>query len=207
MLVAALIVALAFFGLLFWSLSGGWDGLRPAAQPTDAKVVAARSAARGPLDTADAEVSAALVPVTGQPAATGSFDGCREGDNNWKIKDGYTLRCQHARVSVTPLPDTSAATTSKIERALSDAGYHTKETWDQLDMNDSGHGEGLYTSTDGATTARVIIAPKGEPSTTSVYYPAWDVWHEADFDEVVAVTGAASTPLVTVIVTRTYFED
>jgi hypothetical protein len=99
-LVLVLLGVLAFGAWLGWVLSGGWDGLRPKAQPDDRAVVAARQAAHAPLDQLTEHVLAGLQrpAVSGRlemvEAARVRVDGCEEGQNNWKIHSGYTLRCE-----------------------------------------------------------------------------------------------------------------
>jgi hypothetical protein len=103
-LVIALLLALLGVGAVVawvaWGFAGGWDGIRPKAQPDDRAVVVARQAAHAPLDQLTAHVLAGLQ----RSAASGRLetletarvrvDGCEEGQNNWKIHSGYTLRCE-----------------------------------------------------------------------------------------------------------------
>lgn len=98
LLVLAAVVVLAVVaavGLFVWALSGAWDGLRGQADPSDRQVVAARREARGSLDTLTARALGAVgASVAGREAAKVRYDQCRQGQNNWKIHDGYTLRCE-----------------------------------------------------------------------------------------------------------------
>jgi hypothetical protein len=103
-LVVALLLVLLGVGAVVawvaWGFAGGWDGIRPKAQPDDRAVVAARQAAHAPLDQLTAHViaglqrSAASGRLDTVEAARVRVDGCEEGQNNWKIHSGYTLRCE-----------------------------------------------------------------------------------------------------------------
>jgi hypothetical protein len=103
-LVIALLLVLLGVGAVVawvaWGFAGGWDGIRPKAQPNDRAVVAARQAAHAPLDQLTGHVlaglsrSAASGRLETVEAARVRVDGCEEGQNNWKIHSGYTLRCE-----------------------------------------------------------------------------------------------------------------
>jgi hypothetical protein len=103
LLALALVVlgVLVFVAWLTWALSGGWDGLRPKAHADDRAVVTARGLAAAPLDDLTATVlaaldrSAATLPVELARVRT---DDCHEGQNNWKVHSGFTLRCELADV-------------------------------------------------------------------------------------------------------------
>jgi hypothetical protein len=107
-----------------WVVSGGWDGLRPKAQPDGRAVVAARQAAHAPLDQLTAHVlaglqrSAASGRLETVEAARLRVDGCEEGQNNWKIHSGYTLRCE--LTDVVSLGLTAAAQADRGQAPASD---------------------------------------------------------------------------------------
>ena len=85
-------------GVLWWGLSGGWDGIRPAAQPEDRDVVDAREAGHEPLAVLADPTATALAEV-GVDLGRAEVDQCSAGQNNWKTKDGYTLSCSQASVT------------------------------------------------------------------------------------------------------------
>jgi hypothetical protein len=131
-LVAVLLVGvLAVIGLFVWAFSGGWDGLRGTASPSDAKVVAAREHSGGELDRLTEGTLRTIGPA--RELARIRTDSCRSGQNNWKIHDGYTLRCERsdAVVLVPPDADVSAAG-RRLSAALTAAGWHVPGGRDEL---------------------------------------------------------------------------
>jgi hypothetical protein len=122
LLAVVLVGVLAAVGLLVWAFSGGWDGLRGQADPHDRAVTAARDGSRDDLDALTRET---LGAVGGRELARVRFDGCRQGENNWKIHDGYTLRCEMSDSVV--LAPTGAgdvtAVAAELDQALQRAGW------------------------------------------------------------------------------------
>lgn len=92
LLVAVVVAVVAVVALLVWALSGLSNGLRGPTRPSDRTVVAARRAAGPELDALTRDTLAALGPL--HELARVRTQECREGQNNWKIHDGYTLRCE-----------------------------------------------------------------------------------------------------------------
>lgn len=123
LLAVVVVGVLAAVGLLVWAISGGWDGLRGTAQPDDRPVVAARERSRGELDTVTAR---AVRSVAGRELARIRFDSCAHGQNNWKVHDGYTLRCELAD-SVVLAPDAAdvTAAAAQIDEALQRDGWRS----------------------------------------------------------------------------------
>lgn len=122
LLAVVLLGVLAAVGLLVWAFSGGWDGLRGQAEPHDRAVTAARDGSRHDLDALTRETLAA---VGGRELARVRFDDCQQGQNNWKIHDGYTLRCELTD-SVVLAPARAGDVTAlaaELDRALQRAGW------------------------------------------------------------------------------------
>jgi hypothetical protein len=111
----------AFAAWLSWVLAGGWDGLRSEAEPDDRAVVAARRLAPAPLDGLTAAVLAAMDRSTSADlvrTARVRTDDCHEGQNNWKVHSGFTLRCElddvvALRLHTTPTSSLRAASASE----------------------------------------------------------------------------------------------
>lgn len=121
LLAVVLLGILAAVGLLVWAFSGGWDGLRGQADPHDRKVVAARDGSRDDLDALTRET---LGAVGGRELARVRFDGCQQGQNNWKIHDGYTLRCELAdSVVLAPTGGDVTEVAAAIDQALQRDGW------------------------------------------------------------------------------------
>lgn len=116
-----LLAVLAAFGLFVWAFSGGWDGVRSQAEPSDREVVTARGQARDELTSLTTEV---LRSVPGTQLARVRFDQCEQGQNNWKIHDGFTLRCELAdSVALAPRSGDVSAVAAQIDDALRRAGW------------------------------------------------------------------------------------
>ncbi len=117
-----LLALLAILALLAWGLAGGWDGLRPQASSDDRRVVGARRAAGGELDDLLASTAAAM--GGGQVLASVRYDRCEKGQNNWKVHDGYTLRCELTEAAVRRADDAQVtATAARFDAALRAAGW------------------------------------------------------------------------------------
>lgn len=200
---------LVFVGMLFWSFSGGWDGLRREAQPDDRRVVAARAAVSDTLDPANAQVLAAISPITGAPVATGSADACARGQNNWKIRNGWTLSCEAAAVSLTALPDSSETTLTSLNAALRGAGYAPEQPWEELQMGAS-TGSGIFHGPDG-TTVKIAIneppAPGEQAYFSTALYPYGTAYQDEDLLAVTEAREASTGTTMTLAVSTTYFKD
>ncbi|GAB3591367.1 hypothetical protein GCM10027446_09070 [Angustibacter peucedani] len=124
-IVLAVVLVLAFLavvGLFVWAMSGGWDGLRPGASADSRKVVKARQSAGGQLDV----LAAGTVQLVGagEPVARLRYDHCYEGQNNWKVHDGYTLRCELVELVVVQAPGGDVtATAAHLARTVTAAGW------------------------------------------------------------------------------------
>lgn len=130
LLTVLLLAVLAAFGLFVWAFSGGWDGLRGQAEPSDREVVSARHHARDELSALTSDV---LRSVPGTELARVRFDQCQHGQNNWKIHDGYTLRCELAdSVALAPSSDDVSAVAAQVDAALRAAGWTPVGSLDEL---------------------------------------------------------------------------
>lgn len=122
-MIAGLVVLglLGLLALLVWGLSGGWDGLRPQAGPDDGRVVSARRGAGSELDDLAARTAAT---AGGQPVASVRFDRCAKGQNNFKVRDGYTLRCELTEAVVRRSDGGDVTVTAaSLDAALRAAGW------------------------------------------------------------------------------------
>jgi hypothetical protein len=157
-LVLVLLGVLAIGAWLGWVLSGGWDGLRPKAQPDDRAVVAARAQAAAPLDDLTATVLAAMdrLSDTGLvEAARIRTDECHEGQNNWKVHSGFTLRCEIADVLAlrldTDIPGSAgAAPTSQRLAPLETAARSMDAELRDEGWTEAYTGSGLHVSRSGS---------------------------------------------------------
>lgn len=97
-IVALLIIAIPFLGylLLVISLSGGIDGvvndLKPAPNPESSNVATKRSYVKQSIETSFTELDN---KIGHRNYATSFHDRCYQGQNNWKVKDGYAHRCDY----------------------------------------------------------------------------------------------------------------
>jgi hypothetical protein len=97
---------LAAAAVFVWSFSGGWDGIRPQPEADDRRVVQAREASGAELD----RLTAATVGLLGAPElARARTDECQVGQNNWKVHEGYKLRCERTDVVVLAAPSNDVA--------------------------------------------------------------------------------------------------
>ncbi len=120
--VVAVVVAVPLVagGIFVWSFSGGWDGIRPAAQPTDDDVVSARTGSADRTRSLHADsVDQVLSASDGTVLATTDVDMCREGMNDWKNHDGYTLSCSRTAATAIQLPRQAAF--DDVVRAVEEA--------------------------------------------------------------------------------------
>ncbi len=212
--------ALAAVGLLVWALSGGWDGLRSRAEPDDQQVVAARQRSHGELD---ALTSATLATVGGRERARVRFDQCRTGQNNWKIHDGYTLRCELAdSVVLTPDDGDVTAIAARLDAGLQRAGWRPVGIRNEMSLSEdsdlsylrrtrTGH---YQRSDDERLQLDVGVTVRSSSPVTGdlPYDPAVDVegdvtaYREAVRGAADAVPGTGQ-PRVVVHTTVRYFED
>ncbi len=134
LLAVALVVALAVVALLVWAVSGGWDGLRPAAGADDRRVVDARQRAGAELDDLLARTQRSL--GRGTVLATVRYDRCEQGQNNWKVHDGYTLRCELTE-AVVQRPDAGEEVTPlarRVAAALTADGWTATGGGDEMTL-------------------------------------------------------------------------
>lgn len=190
-------------GYFFWQFSGGWDGIRPQAEPTWNTVVAAREKATAALPDQQAELDAMIAPIAGEPLARGTLDGCKRGVNDWKIHHGYTLSCATAVVAVYPWSEDAAAA-HKLAAAITERGYRPEGEHTALDSpNNSGHASGWYTSDN--AEMRIDIHPPHDP--TDIIYPGDDAYSDDDTQAVDAAIRRYYHSFLVVVISRTYFED
>ncbi|RRD03300.1 hypothetical protein EII34_14640 [Arachnia propionica] len=190
-------------GRVAWEFAGGWDGIRPQAEPTWGTVVTAREEALAALPAQQDELDALITPITGEPRARGTLDGCTKGVNNWKIHHGYTLSCATAAVAVYPWPNDPAAfhqlTTTLAEHGYQPVGEHSalrppEDMWGT---------SGWYTS--GSAELRIDIRLPDD--LTQIIYPRDDAYSDDDTQAVDAVIRSDPLPLLVMVVSRPYFED
>lgn len=198
----AVLVPLALLAVLAWSFSGGWDGIRPQPQAGDRRVVRARERAAAPLDRA---TRATLPVVGGAELVRARTDECREGQNNWKIHDGYKLRCELTDVVVVTAPDPGVPDAStRVDAALRTAGLRPPYDGAGLDPpRYPGTASGSYVGPAG--DVGVTVTQGGTGGDPFLLSDAHVVSGDA-----AAVRAAMSRPggvRVMVRITRTYFDD
>lgn len=150
-------------GALWWGLSGGWDGIRPAAQPQDRDVVEAREAGREPLARLAGPVEEELAPG-GSGLGTAEVDQCSPGQNNWKTSDGYTLSCSQASVvGATSSGSSVEVVAADVDARLRGLGW-APASYGELEVFASGgNAEGRYERADDPTAVLEVdvVAPGG----------------------------------------------
>lgn len=93
-----IVIAIPFLGylLLVISFSGGISGvisdLKSAPNPESSNLVSKRNAARNSINSSFTELDS-KIGFTSYAVAT--HDRCYEGQNNWKVHDGYAHRCTY----------------------------------------------------------------------------------------------------------------
>lgn len=203
----ALLIVVIVVGAFIWSFSGGWDGIRREAQPSDRRVIEGRAAVQEPLAADTAQLEKGLTALFGSPIAHGSADGCERGQNNWKIHDGYTLKCDAARVLVYELhsssPDAAAA---GITACVESAGW-TAGQYGGLKLEtgaDSGSGRWQKGEAD-----QVLLAIDAPGSEIYLNYPGKfsSVYASAEMATVDQAIKNPHRTLVTVVVQKNYFLD
>ena len=197
--------ALLLAGAFLWTFAGGWDGIRPEADPAGPAATRARAEATAELPARQSDLDALVAPAAGEPLARGTVDGCRRGQNNWKIRDGYTLRCRTAVVAAYPWPGTQEAH-DRLTAALAEHGYSAPSPGDALTLPGAGeHATGRYEA-DG-TELVVQIDPPGVEPLISAYYPEGDAYLDDETGGIVPAAVGSGRATLTVIATRTYYED
>lgn len=195
-------------GVLWWGLSGGWDGIRPAAQPEDADVVEAREAGHEPLGRLAGPVEAELVQA-GSPLGPQSVDECAPGQNNWKTKDGWTLQCTQARVIGVEAPGGSVAGVStEIDAELRSLGWKPL-SYGEMEVLASGDvAEARYGRSDDPDAELVVeVSAPGAARPYLWLGRGVPTWGEGDAQPL--LDDLEASPQVTVLasVQRTYFQD
>ena len=198
-------------GVLWWSLSGGWDGIRPAAHPDDRDVVDAREAGHQPLaDLAD-PTAAALAEV-GTDLGREEVDQCSAGQNNWKTQDGWTLSCSQASVTGWEVAGSTAtqldATATDVDARLRSLGW-VPTSYGGMEVFPAGEdAEGRYEHPDDpdATLVVDVAAPGHADPYVSLgrYGPTRE---EGDAQPVLDALASSSQVTVLAVVERTYFQD
>ena len=190
-------------GYFIWAFAGGWDGIRPQADPTWGNVVAAREEAVAELPAHQDELDALITPITGEPLARGTLDGCERGVNNWKIHHGYTLSCATAVVAVYPWPSDADAFHALVA-AIEEFGYRPVGEHSALRLPEQAWGSsGWYASDD--AEMRIDIHPPHDP--TDIIYPGDDAYSDDDTQAVDAAIRSYYHPFLVVVISRIYFED
>ena len=151
---------LAAAAVFVWSFSGGWDGIRPQPEADDRRVVQARKASGAELD----RLTAATVALLGAPElARARTDRCEVGQNNWKVNEGYKLRCERTDVVVLAAPSNDVALTAQDLDARLRAGalvpsYDGGGLWEPADAS------GGRRASNGAVAARGSYGPAEAPA-------------------------------------------
>ena len=194
---------LLLFGMLWWTVSGGWDGIRRQVQPDDRQVVTAREQALATLP----ERQASLNRTFGEPLAHGTVDACHGGRNNWKLSEGYTLRCSTAVVAVYPWPSGLGPDgVTQLQGRIDQAGFQELYDGSGVKILDGHATTGAYRR--GQADVHVHPNPAAPPqSILDVYYPDGDAHLVADTDQIEPAITRSTTPTVSVILTETYFQD
>lgn len=92
-IVALILITIPLAGLtLIWiAFSGGIDReAKPAPDPNSSNIIAKRDAAKTSINQAFEALDASIGFTN---YATSTHDRCYEGQNNWKVHDGYSHRC------------------------------------------------------------------------------------------------------------------
>ncbi|MEO7745737.1 MAG: hypothetical protein ABIV05_05865 [Actinomycetota bacterium] len=158
--VVVVVIPLALLAALAWSFSGGWDGIRPQPQAGDRRVVRARERAAAPLD----RLTASTLPVVGgAELVRARTDECREGQNNWKIHDGYKLRCELTDVVVRTASEADVSTVAaRVDAALRASGRQPTYDGSGLDQQVyGGQAHGSYVGTTGDVSVVVLLGGAG----------------------------------------------
>lgn len=204
---SVVLLVLLGVGALWWGLSGGWDGIRPAARPDDRRVVQAREDGVEPLAALVDPVEDAL---TAGGAAVGrvEVEGCEEGQNNWKIQDGYTLSCAQASVlAATSATPTVQGTADDVDARLRELGWRPTSYGEMETIGTGENAEGRYEHPDDADALLVVdVAAPGQDRP----YVSLGRFGPSDSPEAQELLdGLASSSQVAVVATveRTYFQD
>ncbi|MDO5084040.1 MAG: hypothetical protein Q4D89_11670 [Arachnia propionica] len=198
---AAVLIPLAYVA---WEFGGGWDGMRPEVDPMSSPVVTAREEALAALPAQQDELDALITPITGEPRARGTADGCDRGQNNWKVHDGYTLSCATAAVTVYSWPSDAAAF-HQLTAALAEHGYQPETEHSALESpHHTGAANGRYSS--GNTELHLEIHPPGR-SLPSLYHLRSDAHSVEDMYDVNTVFLRPEETILIVTLSRIYFED
>lgn len=203
--VAAVLVPVALTAVFLWGFSGGWDGIRPGAQADDRRVTRARTASSATLDQL---TSRTLSVSGGQELARVRTDRCEEGQNNWKIHDGFKLRCERTDVLVLTTGETTlAATAAELDARVRSAGWLPVYDGAGLDEHlSAGRAEGSYRrSADDRQTLSLTVV--GEGSTDGLLPTYGDTTVEGDLDVARAALSATGAVRVVVRPTVRYFDD
>lgn len=199
--------ALLFALAVLWTFSGGWDGIRPEAQPDGRRVVAAREQAHATLAQRQHELNELLIPATGEPLADGTADACNRGMNDWKNHTGYTLQCETGVVAVYPLPSASSnATAAAIDTHLRTLGYEPDSDMSAMDIYDNGYGSGRYRKGDHTLVLEAHAAGDPDPILIGLY-PSGDAYEDNDIAALDPAITGSSVATLTVGSAQVYFED
>ncbi len=197
-------------GVLWWGLSGGWDGIRPAAQPEDRDVVDAREAGHERL-AALADPTATALAEVGEDLGRAEVDQCSPGQNNWKVKDGYTLSCSQASVTGWEV----AGATTRVGTAATDVDARLRAlgwvptSYGEMEVRPAGQdAEGRYEHPDDPDAALVVdVAAPGQADpyvSLGRYGPTYE---GGDAAPVLDALASSSRVTVLAVVERTYFQD
>ena len=207
-LASVVAVLLLGFGAFVWSFSGGWDGIRPAAEPDDRAVVAAREAGRDPLEALAGPVEQGLA-TGGSVLGRAEVDQCSTGQNNWKIQDGWTLSCSQATVLGGAAGGTSVqAAAADVDARLQALGWVPASYGQMEQLGGGDHAQGRYEHPDDPAASMVVEVAAPGQATPYVWLGRYAAsWDEGDAQPVLDAVEASSAVTVLAVVERTYFQD
>ena len=202
--VVALGVPVAFAAAVIWSLSGGWDGIRPQPEADDRQVVRARKASGAELE----RLTAATLPVVGgAELARARTDECEMGQNNWKVHEGYKLRCERSDVVVLAVGGLDGGDGVELLAGRIRAAGLTG-VYPGSDLGDGSSDTGRYASTavpDGSVEVTVVRRPAESYFDPTARADPADV--QGDPDAVLAALRQRGPSVVLLRTTVRYFES
>lgn len=204
---SVVLLVLLGVGWLTWTLSGGWDGIRPAAQPDDRRVVEAREAGSEPLAVLADPVEDALAEGGGGVGRV-EVEGCEEGQNNWKIQDGWTLSCAQASVlAATSAASSVQAAADDVDARLHELGWRPASYGEMETIGTGENAEGRYEHPD--DPAAVLVVDVAAPGQDRPYVSLGRFGPSDSPEAQELLDGLATSSQVAVVATveRTYFQD
>lgn len=134
-IVSFIIIAIPLLGylLLVISFSGGISGvisdLKSEPKPESSSVVSERNTAKDSINSSFTELGS-KIGLTNY--ATSTHDRCYEGQNNWKVKDGYAHRCTYRITKFYGLNGDFSSKMVDFEKTIYDLDWHPPQ-WQNND--------------------------------------------------------------------------